>query len=270
MKLLPGRTAVVTGAGGGLGAALAAALAARGMRVALADRDPDRLAETAASLAGARHLVSVHCIDVGDRSAMQALPEAVLAAHEAVHLLVNNAGVSLAGPAEETSVDDLEWALAANFWGVVHGCTAFLPHLRRAGEGHMVTVLSTFALVGCPGKSGYSASKFAARGYCEALQAELHGGPVGCTAVYPGPIATGIAASGRARDAGKQALEARFLARQGLPPARVAERVLCAVERREPRVLIGREPVALDLLQRLSPAAAAALMAQLRRRLPFL
>jgi short-subunit dehydrogenase len=270
MRLAPGQVAVVTGAAGGIGRGVAGALAARGLRLALVDRDAEGLEGTAAALRGDGDRISRHVLDVADRAAYAALPGAVLAAHGHVHLLVNNAGVSLAGPLEALSLDDWEWIVGVNFWGVFHGCRFFLPHLRAAGEAHIVNVTSDFALIGCPTKTAYCATKFAVRGLTEALRAELHDTGVGVTCVYPGPVATGIIRGGRAWDRKKAAIEARFLEERGLAVERVVAPILRGIERNAARVLIGRETHAIDRMTRLSPALAAALVARLRRRVPFL
>lgn len=269
MRSFRDRVAVVTGAAGGIGRGIAAALAARGCPVALVDRDAAGLA-AAAALQERGDRVSAHVADVADREAVAALPEAVLRAHGAVHLLVNNAGVSLAGPLEAVSLTDFDWAFRVNFWGVAHGCAAFLPHLRRADAAHIVNVASDFALIGCPTKTAYCATKFAVRGFTEALRAELYGTSVGVTCVYPGPVATGIVRQGRAWDAAKAALEDRFLAERGLPVECAVAPILRGIERNRARVLIGRETRAIDWVTRLSPELAATLVGRLRKRIPFL
>jgi short-subunit dehydrogenase len=269
MRQLRDRVAVVTGAGNGIGRGVGEALARRGCHLALVDCDAGALRETAAQLHGLGRRTSTHLVDVADREQMAALPAAVLAEHGGVHLLVNNAGVSLAGPLLDLSLDDFAWIVGVNFWGVVHGCRFFLPHLLRQEAAHIVNVLSDFALIGFPTKTGYCATKFAARGFSESLSSELHGTRVGLTAVYPGAVATGIARRGRAWDAAKQELEARFLEKQGLPVARVAGAIVAGVERNRARVLIGRETHAIDWMKRLFPVGTDALVARFRNRIPF-
>src|SRR5438105_2136673 len=136
MRSFRGRVAVVTGAASGIGKALSEALAARGCDLALVDRDTPGLAALEGVLAPTCRAVSLHTADVADRARMAALPEEVLAVHRGVHLLVNNAGVSVAAPVEQASLDDLDWVMATNFWGTVYGCKFFLPHLRRQPEAH--------------------------------------------------------------------------------------------------------------------------------------
>ena len=267
MRFGPGTTAVVTGAASGIGRGLALELARRGCALALVDLDADGLAETQ-RLAATR--CSIHRVDVADRAAMRALPEAVRAAHGAVQVLLNNAGVSVAAPVAEMALDDLDWLMGVNFWGTVHACKFFLPLLLAQPAARIGTVLSDFALFSLPTKSAYCASKFALRGFSEALRAELADSRVRLTCAYPGPVDTGLVARGRAWDADKQALEARFVAERALPVATVARRICDAVERGRPRVLIGRETHAIDLAMRLMPAATGTLVGRLKRRIRFL
>ncbi|MCW5892308.1 MAG: SDR family oxidoreductase [bacterium] len=261
MRLGTGTIAVVTGAASGIGRALATTLAARGCTVAGVDRDGDALADVA--------LASRHVADVADAAAMRALAADVVARHGGVALLVNNAGVSVAGPFERVPLDDLRWIMGVNFWGVVHGCEAFLPHLRRAPTGWIINVASDFALVGCPTKTGYCASKFAVRGFSEALRAELYGSSIGLTVAYPGATDTAIVRRGRVVDTNAQAAEARLLAR-GRAPEAVAAAIVRAVERGRGRVLVGSETRLADLASRLAPAWTNALVARVRDRVPFL
>jgi short-subunit dehydrogenase len=270
MRQLRGRVAVVTGAAGGIGRAISRALAQRGCELALVDKDAAGLRGAQSDIEQAGGKASVHVTDVADRVQMERLPESILQSHPAIHLLINNAGVSLAGPLEQVSLDDFAWIVGINFWGVVYGCKLFLPHLRRAAEAHIVTILSDFALIGCPTKSAYSATKFAARGFSEALRAELYGTRVGLTCVYPGPADTGIVRNGRTWDPIKAEREAEFLAQRGIPLEVIASRVIRGIERNAARVLIGRETYAMDLMQRLSPTLTDALAGRLRKRLPFL
>jgi short-subunit dehydrogenase len=269
MRLGAGQVAVVTGAGGGIGRAISVALAQRGCDLALVDRDAAGLQQTQSLIQPTGRTLSLHVVDVSQRPAMARLPQAVIEAHGGVHLLVNNAGVSLAGPLEQLAPEDMEWIVGVNFWGVVSGCQLFLAHLRRQPEAHIVNILSDFALIGFPTKSAYCATKFAVRGFSEALRAELHGSGIGLTCVYPGPADTHLVRGGRAWDAAKNALEAQFLKERGIPLERIAAGVVRGIERNAARVLIGRETVAIDLMSRLFPAWTNTLMARMQKRLPF-
>ncbi len=253
MKTLRDRTAVLTGAASGIGRATALALAARGCHLALVDRDAAGLAQTASLLPAAGLRVSQHVLDVSDRAAMLALPATVKAAHGAVHLLINNAGVTTTHSFHEQSLEDFEWVLGVNLWGVVYGTKAFLPLLLAADEAHIVNISSIFGIVGIPSQTSYCASKFAVRGFSEALAEELAGTHVGLTVVHPGGIATNIAANARSADEAGKARMVRFFEKHALPPEAAAAQILRAIDRKQPRLLITREAVLGDLFKRLLP-----------------
>lgn len=251
MELGSRTIAVVTGAANGIGRALSLELARRGVAIALIDIDAAALRSAAAGVPRC----SSHVCDVADFEALQSAAQAVIAAHGAVHLLLNNAGISVAGPIERLTLADFHAAMDVNFWGVVHGCQAFLPHLRAArerGEAAAVcTVLGDFALCSFPTKAPYAAAKHAARALMDALAAELHGTGIGVTAVYPGATATALVRNARAVDAAKRAREDAFLAR-GMSPERVARKIVNAIVRDKARALIGLDSHALDIVSRLS------------------
>ncbi|AWN38915.1 SDR family NAD(P)-dependent oxidoreductase [Methylobacterium radiodurans] len=266
---LAGRTALITGAGSGIGRALALGLARRGCHLALADIDAAGLAETAERLpAGLR--VSRHRLDVADREAVAALPAQIRAAHLGLDLLVNNAGVALGGSFEQVSEADFDWLLGINFWGVVRMTRAFLPLLRESPEARIVNLSSLYGLIAPPGQTAYAASKFAVRGFSQALAHELAGSTVGLTLVHPGGVATRIADSARlpADLAPEEAARGRALANGylKLPPGRAAEIILAAVEQRRARVLVGSDARILALLERLMPASYWPVLARLMRR----
>ena len=188
MLKLAGRTAVVTGAAGGIGRGIALALARRGCHVALADIDKAALARTTAEIAGqesARSLRVSHCLDVANGAAVAALPAQVMAAHGAVDILVNNAGVALGGTFLEIAESDFDWLLGINFWGVVQMTRAFLPLLSNSEEARIVNVSSLFGLIAPPGQTAYAASKFAVRGFSESLRHELADTRIGVTWCTP-------------------------------------------------------------------------------------
>jgi short-subunit dehydrogenase len=270
MRLDPQRVAVVTGAASGIGRAVSEALSQRSLRLALVDRDERGLEATAATLRKAGCELSIHAVDVSNSEQMACLPEAVLAHHHGVHLLVNSAGVALAGPLSDVSLHDIEWILGTNVWGLVYACKYFLPHLCRQEEAHIVNILSDFALIGFPTKSAYCASKFAARGFSESLRAELFRSGVGVTCVYPGAVRTNLIRNSRTWNREKKALEERFLAEHGLPAETVAAAALRGIERNLPRVLVGRQTVLIDLAQRLAPAWTASLVARFQQRVTFI
>lgn len=259
-----GKVAVITGAGSGIGRALARALASRGCHLALADIHVENLAATAASLAHSPIRVSTHPLDVAARDQVAALPAQVLAAHPAVDLLFNNAGVAVGGHFIETPEADYDWLFEINFHGVVRMTRAFLPKLLERPDAHIVNTASIFGIIAPAGQSHYSASKFAVRGFSDALRHELHGTSVGVTAVCPGGIATAIAESARfaptisAEIRAKQLARSRQLLRK--PPEDAAAAILDGVARRRPRILIGGDATLAFWIERLMPTTYGAIL----------
>jgi short-subunit dehydrogenase len=254
-----GRTAVVTGAASGIGEQVAHALARRGMTLVLLDRDAERLRAVAAEVRFLNPGVEVGTIvvDLGDATALELVAEGIRAAHPRVHLLVNNAGVALAGMFEQTSLDEFEWLVDINLRAPIRLTHHLLPVLLAASNAHIVNVSSIFGIVAPPGQTAYSTSKFGLRGFSEALRSELYVHGIGVTTVHPGGIRTAIARNARAatgvhdEDAaqGREAFD-RFLR---IPPERAAELVVRAVERRRARLLIGGSARIPDLAARIAP-----------------
>ena len=182
------RVAVLTGAGSGIGRALANALARTGCNLALADLNSDSLAETAAQARALGVRVSEHPLDVSDRAAVAALPAAVIAEHGNVDILINNAGVALGGSFDEVSTENFDWLMSINFDAVVTMCRAFLPLLKQRPEARIVNISSLFGLITPAGQTAYCASKFAVRGFSNALRLELLDSNVGVTVVHPGGL----------------------------------------------------------------------------------
>ena len=261
---LRGKTALVTGAGGGIGRALALGLAAHGCNLALADVRAAPLAETAALATGgageALH-VSTHVLDVAQRTAVATLPLVVRAEHGVVHLLVNNAGVALGGNFEQVSEADFDWLFNINFHAVVAMTRAFLPLLHEAagrdGAAHIVNVSSIFGIIAPAGQAAYSASKFAVRGFSNALRHELEGSGIGVSVVHPGGVATDIARHARASAGVSEAAWKARLARADqllrLPPAEAARIIIEGVKRGRARIIVGNDAKFAALLERLLP-----------------
>jgi len=258
MRLGKGIVAVVTGAGGGIGRALAIALAREGCSLALADKDPHTVASTAAEAkkAGAG-TVSTHGVDVADLAAMTRLRDEVKQAHGYVHLLVNNAGVALGGDFEQVSLDDMHWLIDINFWGVVYGTKLFLPLLRQHREAQVVNLSSIFGIMAPAGQTAYAASKFAVRGFSEALRHELAGSGIRITTVHPGGVRTSIARnarlSGKIDPARRDQLVKRFDQLARTSPDRAAERIVRGIKRGEERILIGPDARIMAALAWLMP-----------------
>ena len=264
--ILRGRTAVITGAGSGIGRAIAMSLAARGSHLALADVNGSGLAETVALLPANGLRITQHRLDVADRDMVAAFPAAVIAAHGGADMLVNNAGVALGGTFEMVSEEDFDWLFNINFHGVVRMTRAFLPLLRASSDARLVNISSIFGIVAPAEQVAYAASKFAVRGFTEALRHELSGSTIGVTVVHPGGVRTNISDSARA-PRGVDAAEVlrRRAATQKLlrmPPAKAGEIIVRGIERRQTRILVGSDAVGLSWLARLAPASYWAVMAR--------
>ncbi|MCB9700925.1 MAG: SDR family NAD(P)-dependent oxidoreductase [Myxococcales bacterium] len=269
MRNLRDRVAVVTGSASGIGRATAVALAERGADLALADVDEVGLRETARLVEAAGRRATTHRVDVSAREAMEAFAADVLESHGRIHVVVNNAGVSVTAPFEDHSLEDFEWLMGVNFWGVVYGCKFFLPHIKAAGEGHIVNISSLFGLIGLPTQSSYAASKFAVRGFSESLRTELRPYGIGVTSVHPGGINTNIVKSSRFTEtaSGQKAKVIRSFEKTGWPPELVGRRIVEAIERDKARMLVGPETYVTDYAKRLVPELTNRLVDRLRRRM---
>jgi len=256
---LKGRTAVITGAATGIGRAVAVSLAQRGCHLALADIDEAGLAETAGLTRAYAVRVSRHRVDVADRIAVAEFPSLVSAEHPGVDVLVNNAGVAVGGTFEQVSDEDFEWLFEINFWGVVRMTRAFLPLLQASDDARVVNLSSVYGLIAPPEQAAYAASKFAVRGFSEALRHELEGSSVGVTVVHPGGIATSIAEKARIPAGASEEEIARRHARYRkllrLPAAIAGETIVRGIERRQARVLIGSDAKLISLIARVMPVS---------------
>lgn len=271
MKLDKNKVAAITGAGSGIGRALSLNLAARGVRLALSDIDPEGLATTVKRVEAQGGQVTSECVNVADRNALEQWAQRVVSHYGHVHFLVNNAGVSLAASVSQMNPADMKWLMDINFWGVVHGTQVFLPHLIGSGDAHIVNVSSVFGLVGMPTQSAYTAAKFAVKGFSDALQMEMRmeGNAVGVSSVHPGGIRTNIVRSGRHTSTGKLGRTAerattRFddqFARN--TPEFCASRIVAGVERSALRIVVGGDARVVDWLVRLLPQAYQALLVRM-------
>jgi short-subunit dehydrogenase len=253
MKTLRGRVAVVTGAGSGIGRAVAHELKRAGCHLALVDVDERGLAQAAAQLAGSGTNITSYVSSVADREAMRALPEQVIAAHGAVHIVINNAGITILGRFEELSEAEMERMAGVNFWGVVHGCRFFMPHLQQADEAHIVNVSSMAAFSGMPFQAMYCATKAAVRAFSQGLSAELADTRVGLTAVFPGAVRSNIMNSSSGPHVHTSQKLSQLLLRHGYPAERAARKIVRAIQRNQPEVRIGGQSYLFDLAQRISP-----------------
>jgi NADP-dependent 3-hydroxy acid dehydrogenase YdfG len=259
---------VVTGAGSGIGRATALAFAKHGARIAACDVDQARLDSLRAEL-GDRALVIAR-VDVSDRSQMSGFAGQVHAVARAAHVVVNNAGVALGGSFLDTSLDDWKWVVDINLLGVVHGCHFFAPNMVEAKQGgHIVNISSIFGIYPATQTSAYVATKFAVRGFSLSLRDELARHGIGVTAICPGMIATEIVADGRMGgeiDAARKQKMTKLFARRGLPPAKVADAIMAAVETNPAVRTVGRDARMLAALTRLAPNSVSKLGSSFARR----
>ena len=270
MKTFEHRVAAITGASSGIGRALALELAARRCDLALSSNSNQKaLAETAAMASKHGVKVTTSKVDVARNEQVLAWADQVVKDHGRVNLIINNAGVVFAGTVAGTAISDYEWVMGINYWGVVYGTKAFLPHLEASGEGHIVNVSSVFGLFAQPGMSAYNSSKFAVRGFTESLRQELDMAKngVSATCVHPGGVKTNIAASARTSEslsavtggsaaAGMQSFEKLL----NTTAEQAAKAILTGVRKNARRVLIGVDARAADGMQRLLPGTYQSLV----------
>ena len=235
MKDFKNKTVVVTGAGSGMGRAYALEFAKLGAQLALNDYDAQGLDETLALLKGVPGLRTVRgAFDVSDRAAMERFAAEVQATLGNAHVVINNAGIEGSGrPTWATPLASYERVMRINFYGVLHGSQVFLPQLLANGEGALVNVSSIFGLMGTPSNSDYCASKFAVRGFTEALMVELHDSPVSVHLVHPGGIDTNIT-----RAEHTQAFKAKYLS---TPPEEIVQHVIRGIRRGTPKIVYGKD-----------------------------
>jgi short-subunit dehydrogenase len=249
---------------------LALELAARGCDVALADVDRAGLDSAAAEIrASHERRVTIQCVDVADPKQIQEFADSARADFPALNLLINNAGVALLGQFDEFDEAQMAWLMDINFWGVVRGTRAFLPHLQGRPQAHIVNISSIFGIIAPPGQSAYAASKFAVRGFSESLRHELatNKSRVRLSVVHPGGVKTNIARKARSgahlrESVSMVELGDRFERLARTTPVEAARRIIRGIERNEARILIGSDARYLDVIQRIKPATYWALLAR--------
>ncbi len=269
MKIQDGDVAAITGASSGLGRALALRLAERGCNLAIcsndlvagSDQNPDGLKETAEKASAFGVTVSLAQVDVSDRAQVYNWAEKVVADHGVVNLVINNAGVGLASTVEGIDYSDFEWLMGVNFWGVVYGTKAFLPHLKTAGRGHIANISSLFGIIGMPTLCAYNASKFAVHGFTDCLREELDMMDCGvsATSIHPGGIKTNLANSskmteeisalGLDNETFSQKMNDAFIT----TPDKAAEKIIRAIESNQRRALVGPDAQLMDIVTRILP-----------------
>jgi len=249
---------VITGAASGIGRALTVQLAEEKIGgIAISDLDETGLSETASLAAAWGMPVSTHTVDVSKLDQVERFAVEVIEKHGRVTHLINNAGVGLVGRFEQLSIEDFEWLMGINFWGVVYGCKVLLPYLLKEPEAHIVNVSSVFGLIAPEEQSAYSSSKFAVRGFTESLRHELAETNVSVTCVHPGGVKTNIVRNSRVGTEAPQEWKDQstklFDKIAKTTPETAAEEIVRAINRKEPRLLIGKDARSISHISRLFP-----------------
>lgn len=270
MQGFAGKVAVVTGAGSGIGAALAIELGLSGASLAISDVDTEGLAATEQRLNAIGAPVKSDRLDVTERERFVLYADEVNAHFGKVNQIYNNAGIAFSGDIEVTAFKDIERVMDVDYWGVVNGTKAFLPHLIASGDGHVVNISSLFGLLAVPGQAAYNSAKFAVRGFTEALRQEmlLARHPVNVTAVHPGGIKTAIARNATAAEGIDHVSLAEVFDKKlaHTSPEKAAQIILAAVAKKRARVLVGADAKIIDVLIRLSGSGYQDVLVSLYRR----
>ncbi len=266
MESFKDKVAAVTGAGSGMGQALAVLLSQQGCHVAISDVDSDTLEQTRAMMYPGVN-ISTHVVDVSDRIAVKNYANAVVQHHGKVNLVFNNAGVSVTDLASRMTLDDFEWLMNINFWGVVYGTRAFLPLLSEQPEAHIINTSSIFGTIAVPSQSAYNASKFAVRGYTYALRQELSDSHIGVSCVQPGGVKTNIVKSSRFvpndnSSPTKEELVGKFEEMAGLTSEQAANIILRGVRKNKAQILVGKDAQFMALLERMFPVGYMRILAR--------
>lgn len=250
--------AVITGAASGIGRALALRFAGDGVAgVAISDINKEGLDETAAMIAKLDVPVSAHVVDVSKLDQVRGFADEIVARHGRVTHLINNAGVGLVGTFDQLSIEDFEWLMGVNFWGVVYGCKVFLPILLREEKAHLINVSSVFGLIAPPEQTAYCASKYAVRGFTESLRHELAETNVSVACVHPGGIKTNIIKNARVGEDASEEWKTQgtelFEKITRTTAEEAADVIIKGIRNGNPRILIGQDAKQISKTSRLFP-----------------
>ncbi len=251
-----GLVAVITGAASGIGRELAIQLNKYSVHVALADIDWEQLLQTQSLMTNQNASISKYQLDVSDEQAYSQFVDEVIRQHQQVNMVFNNAGVTLLDHVETQSIEDIRWVHNINFWGSVYGTQYFLPCLKQVDTAHIINISSVFGIIGVAKQSAYNASKFALRGYTEALRIELQNTHIGVTCVHPGGVKTNIVNNARTQkdDASKNTLAKHFEQKALTSADKAATKILNAVSKKRKRLVLGADAKIIDWIARLIPA----------------
>lgn len=251
----------ISGAASGIGRAIAKLYASRGAQLSLADKNRLYDVEQECRRLGAADVMCMN-VDVSDRHQVKHWADASATRFTEINVVINNAGVNLSGCFEKMSRDDFEWLMDINFWGVINGCEAFLPHLKRSTWGHLVNLSSLFGLIAMPNQSAYNAAKFAVRGFTESLSLEMAQSDynISVSTVHPGGIKTNIVNNARFGEAQSGTVDVdqakrnfnNRLARTSAEQA--AQIIVQGIDKKKRRIIVGTDASFIDLLQRILPS----------------
>lgn len=269
MRQFKDKVCVITGAGSGIGAACARAMAKEGAIVIGADLRMEMLQSVADEVNEAGGRMEAHQLDVADRDAVFALAAKVEKTHGAADLVLNNAGVAHGAPVAEMTMDNFQWVMDIDFWGVVHGTQAFLPAMIARGSGHIANVSSIFGLIGVPTQSAYNAAKFGVLGFGEALRHEVKEQGIGVSTIHPGGINTNIVRHARFQQGPEMENERqeaiqRFAQFTMTQPEGAAKTIIKGIKRNKARILIGPDAHLVDWVRRIFPTHYLTIMPFLR------
>jgi NAD(P)-dependent dehydrogenase (short-subunit alcohol dehydrogenase family) len=258
MSLNENSVAVVTGAASGIGRALALRFAEEKIAgIAISDVNQSGLDETFEMVEKLGIPVSKHIVDVSKLEQVQQFADEIIGKFGRATHLVNNAGVGLFGSFDEISLEDFEWLMSINFWGVVYGCKVFMPTLKQQESAHIVNISSVFGMIAPPEQTAYCASKFAVRGFTESLRHELENTNVRVSSVHPGGIKTNIARNSRVGEKTPEANRSQgvaFFDKVAMTtPEVAAETIIHGIKSENPRILIGKDAHGINLVSRLFP-----------------
>ena len=262
MKSLNGKIVFLTGAGSGIGRALALQLANEGAISVLADISATNLSETLTLVQAQGGQASTQLLDIRDEAGFQVAADACIARHGKVDVLINNAGVLSRNVSFlEMDVAHQRFVFDVNFWGMVNGCRAFIPHLAARQEAAVVNVASSLAVCGAPFHSAYCASKAAVLAYSEVMRVELARSSIVLTVVLPGAAKTNLGANVATVSNEEAEKTARNFNRFATTtPRTVASRTIDGIKRGKARVKTGADGKLSVLLGQMFPVAAHRMM----------
>lgn len=249
---------VISGAGSGIGRATAIQLAQEGATIVASDIHRDNLASTAQKISEAGGRCQTYMVDSTDRDAVFDLANTVISEHGQADIVINNAGIANSARIDELDLNTFQRVMDVDFWGVVHGTQAFIPHMIARDSGHIVNISSIFGWIGVPKQAAYNSAKFAVFGFTEAVRQDMAGSQVKVSCVHPGGIDTPIARNailpqGQDSDADREEMATRFKDMVHSTPAQAAETIVRGIKKGKPRILIGRDAVMVDVIRRLFP-----------------